>query len=175
MIRNGEVAVLLAARRARAAYSRPVAAVDLSDTARATLELAARVVAPAGRILDVLHVYETPHDQLLRGVAKGSDRAAYYRQCRVRARGTVAELIGEAGATPVIRKLVLRRGDPRRAILEAARAQRADLIALGTHGRSGLPHLLLGSVAEAVMHHAACDVLVARAPRPSKRSAGRAV
>jgi nucleotide-binding universal stress UspA family protein len=38
----------------------------------------------------------------------------------------------------------------------------ADLLALGTHGRSGLAHALLGSVAEAVIHAASCDVLVAR-------------
>lgn len=174
IVRNGEVPVLLAAQRARTPYRRPIAAVDLSDTARATLELAVRVVAPADRLLDVVHVYETPHAQLLRGVAKASARARYHRECREQARDAVTELIAESAAVTVVRRVVLRRGDPRQAILAASRVRRADLVALGTHGRSGLPHLLLGSVAEAVMRHAGCDVLVVPRQRPARRSAGRA-
>ena len=52
-------------------------------------------------------------------------------------------------------------------ILEVAAERDADLVALGTHGRSGVAHVLLGSVAEAVIRAAGCDVLVARAVGPS--------
>lgn len=48
------------------------------------------------------------------------------------------------------------------AILEVAKAEQADLIALGTHGYSGFDRLLLGSVAETVVHHARVPVLVVR-------------
>ncbi|HZP42431.1 MAG TPA: universal stress protein [Candidatus Binatia bacterium] len=48
-------------------------------------------------------------------------------------------------------------------MLDVAAERDADLLALGTHGRSGLAHVLLGSVAEAVIRAARCDVLVARA------------
>ncbi len=48
------------------------------------------------------------------------------------------------------------------AIVEAARAHRADLIAMTTHGRSGLGRLVFGSVAEGVLHHAPCPVLLVR-------------
>ena len=174
VIRKGGVPVLLATQRARAAYRRPMAAVDLSDMAPTTLDLAARLVAPAGRVLDILHVYETAHDQLLRSVATGPALTAYHRQCRAGALVAVMELIGASAAAPVVRRVVLRRGDPRRAILAATRSRRTDLIVLGTHGRSGLPHWLLGSVAEAVMRHAGCDVLVAPGQRPAGRAAGRA-
>lgn len=54
-------------------------------------------------------------------------------------------------------------GDPRLAILEAAREWRADLIVLGSHGRRGLDRLLLGSVAENIALHAHCSVEVIRA------------
>jgi len=50
--------------------------------------------------------------------------------------------------------------DPRRRILELARQHDADVIALGTHARHGLKRMLLGSTAEYVVRHAACDVLV---------------
>ena len=47
-------------------------------------------------------------------------------------------------------------------ILETAQDQDVDLIVMGTHGRTGLRHALLGSVAEAVMRHARCPVLMIR-------------
>jgi nucleotide-binding universal stress UspA family protein len=50
------------------------------------------------------------------------------------------------------------------AITDAAERHRADLIALATHGRTGLKHLLLGSVAERVARTAACPVLTVRVP-----------
>jgi len=47
-------------------------------------------------------------------------------------------------------------------ILRAARRQRADLIALGTHGRTGLRRAFMGSVAERVVSQARCPVLTVR-------------
>jgi universal stress protein A len=47
-------------------------------------------------------------------------------------------------------------------IVEAARALNVDLIVIGTHGRTGLDHLLIGSTAERVVRHAPCPVLVVR-------------
>jgi nucleotide-binding universal stress UspA family protein len=54
---------------------------------------------------------------------------------------------------------VLRSGYPYKVIREEAEAKKAHLVALGTHGRSGLMRLMLGSVAERVIHHATCPVL----------------
>jgi len=174
IIQKGDVAVLLVARRARSAYRRPIAAVDLSEGSGAMLNLVVRVLVPTRRMLDVVHVYETSYDQMLRRVATNPARAAYTRECRAQAQGAVAKLIGESAAAPVVRGMVLRRADTRRAILSAARVRGADLIALGTHGRTGFGHWLLGSVAEGVMRHATCDVLIARPKRSSNRSARRA-
>jgi universal stress protein A len=47
-------------------------------------------------------------------------------------------------------------------IEEVARSESVNLIAMGTHGRSGLQRLLLGSTAERVVQHAPCPVLVVR-------------
>ena len=50
-------------------------------------------------------------------------------------------------------------------ILDAARADGAELIVMGTHGRTGIGRLLLGSVAEHVLRHADCPVVTVHAPR----------
>jgi nucleotide-binding universal stress UspA family protein len=55
-----------------------------------------------------------------------------------------------------------REGDAAAEIIAAARASDADLIVTGTHGRTGLKRLVLGSVARNVLHHATCSVLIAR-------------
>ena len=53
-------------------------------------------------------------------------------------------------------------GDPANAIVHAAKEHHVDLIVMGTHGRTGLAHAFLGSVAEKVIRHASCPVLVTR-------------
>ena len=56
-------------------------------------------------------------------------------------------------------------GDPAEEILRYAADAGTDLIVLGTHGRTGLERLLMGSVAEKVMRDAPCSVLVVKLPR----------
>jgi len=56
-------------------------------------------------------------------------------------------------------------GAPAATIVAEAQEARADLIVMGTHGRTGLSHLLLGSVAEAVIRKAPCPVLAVQAKR----------
>jgi nucleotide-binding universal stress UspA family protein len=59
---------------------------------------------------------------------------------------------------------ILKEGDAVTEILGTARAVGADLIVMGTHGRTGLARLLMGSVAEQVVRRAACPVLTVRMP-----------
>jgi nucleotide-binding universal stress UspA family protein len=58
----------------------------------------------------------------------------------------------------------VREGDPGGEILRAAQFTNADLIVMGTHGRTGLSRLLMGSVAEQVLRKAPCPVLTVRIP-----------
>ena len=55
-------------------------------------------------------------------------------------------------------------GSPFRKIIETAEAEHVDLIVMATHGRTGLSHLLIGSVAERVVRTAPCPVLTIRPP-----------
>jgi nucleotide-binding universal stress UspA family protein len=60
----------------------------------------------------------------------------------------------------------LHRGDPAHALIEEAEAKGVDLIAMGTHGRTGLDRMVMGSVARKVLTHAHCSVLIVRAGTP---------
>lgn len=57
-------------------------------------------------------------------------------------------------------------GDPREVLVDLARSTNADLVVLGSHGRTGIPKLVLGSVASHVVSHAPCDVLVIKRVGP---------
>jgi nucleotide-binding universal stress UspA family protein len=63
---------------------------------------------------------------------------------------------------------VLLVGEPADEITGYADAHRIDLIVMGTHGRTGLERLLMGSVAEQVLRDARCSVLVVKMPRPAQ-------
>lgn len=58
--------------------------------------------------------------------------------------------------------MVVRVGRPYQEIIEAARAEDADLIVIATHGYTGLKHVFLGSTAERVVRHSPCPVLAVR-------------
>jgi nucleotide-binding universal stress UspA family protein len=66
-----------------------------------------------------------------------------------------------AGLTTMAR---VERGDPRDVIVRVAEREHADLVIVGSHGRTGLPKLLMGSVASHVVTHAPCPVLVVKHP-----------
>jgi nucleotide-binding universal stress UspA family protein len=61
----------------------------------------------------------------------------------------------------------LRAGSAAAEIIDVAFEEHSDLIVMGTHGRTGLPRWLMGSVAETVVRHARCPVLTLRIPEPA--------
>jgi nucleotide-binding universal stress UspA family protein len=67
-------------------------------------------------------------------------------------------------SVPLERRLIV--GEAADAILQVAAETRSDLIVMGTHGRSGVSRLLMGSVAENVLRKATCPVLTVKAPLP---------
>jgi nucleotide-binding universal stress UspA family protein len=76
---------------------------------------------------------------------------------------TLSEQLGAQGIKAAWQ---VREGDPAQEIVDYAREQGVDLIAMASHGRSGLARAILGSVTDSVLRHAACPVLVVRANDP---------
>jgi nucleotide-binding universal stress UspA family protein len=86
------------------------------------------------------------------------------REQRGRDQRDVDAIAAGLTARGVAAKGVVEDGDPRLALIDVARREHADLVVVGSHGRTGLPKLVLGSVASHVTTHAPCSVLVVREP-----------
>ena len=171
VVRKGDTSVLVVDSKPAGAYVRPLVAIDLSRASGAVVDLALRVADTGVRSIGVVHAYETaPESTLRRAFQAPRDIQRYQRTTRQRAHGAVAALLRDFVEAEVRPRIVVRRGDARRVILDVAAQSRPDLLALGTHGRTGVTYVLLGSVAAAVVRATPCDVLVAR---PRRRRARR--
>jgi nucleotide-binding universal stress UspA family protein len=150
---------------------RIVVATDFSDLSGEAIDTAVAFAHESGATLDLVHVaselsYAVPPPMDVMSLPL--DMAAVLREAtkrisaeeeRVRARGVVCEssvLVGRADTE----------------IVDHADRTHSDLIVIGTHGRHGLPHALLGSVAEKVVQHAHCPVLTV--PRHQAAAEARA-
>ena len=163
VIRKGDTSILVVASPPAAPYARPLVAVDCSDTSRHAVELAWRLADPRLQALDVVHAYEPILESTVRHANLFGEAARQFNfEAKLQAQAAVETFLATSDA-PGPANIMLRGGDARQVILDVAAERDADLVALGTHGRSGVAHVLLGSVAEAVIRAAGCDVLVARA------------
>lgn len=130
---------------------------DFEAASRKALEVA-KELAPCVRAQIVLcHVYTLPvytYPGLEPAVLPG-----FHAEVMAAAKKALDELAASEGGLPS----QLREGDPATEILAAAAELKAKMIVLGTHGRQGLAHLLLGSVAEKVVRRSPVPVLTVRA------------
>lgn len=172
VFRHGATPVLIVARAARHPYRVPVVAVDTSPAALGVLDAAVRLAGPTSRVLHVVHTYERIHDQMLRGVASEPSLALYDRQCRDDAKRDLDAILQASAAAGGSLQVLLSNRDTRSVVLGVARKLGADVIILGTQARTGLSHLLDGSVAEGIARHAECDVLVVPPARARPRRRG---
>jgi nucleotide-binding universal stress UspA family protein len=138
---------------------------DFSGPSRSALGLAWALARDYGARLIVVHVVAPPVVVSAEGVAPLNPD-----EFRAAAREELGRLAVPCADVPVERRL--EEGDAAAEILRAARESNADLIVMGTHGRTGLSRLLMGSVAEQVVRRASCPVLTVKTPWPAPPSSG---
>jgi nucleotide-binding universal stress UspA family protein len=157
------------------ALNRILVPTDFSAHSERALRYAAALAARVGASLDVLHVVEDP----FASGAWNSEIAAIPNVRELRqnllddAERRLKRSRTAAEAADVTLTTTARMGRPAQMIVDYAAAENADLIVMGTHGRTGLKHALMGSVAERVVQHAPCPVLTLRAERARGRARGR--
>lgn len=161
VVRSGDVPVLVVRAGGGGPYRRPVVGTDLRDTSARILKLAFRIAGERA-VPRIVHAYLVPFEGLQASTRAARDelRRAYGKTARRKLEELLAPyaLAARWSATVVA-------GDARSALVSEVARRRADLLVLGTHGRSGLARVLIGSVAEFVIASAPCDVLVARPAR----------
>ncbi len=139
-----------------------LAPTDFSDASNQAVTYALGLAHACGAKLSLLHVVE-PLASPLNGYISADLITTLLDDLEREAHMQLAQLLSEAGAAnvEVTRHVVV--GVPYEIILETAKAQQVDLIAMVTRGRTGLSHLVLGSGAERVVRLATCPVLTVRA------------
>jgi len=128
---------------------------DLSDSAGHALQLARSLARDHGARLVLLNVVVPPIPVTEVYIPNGELVELMDQQCR-----HMADLAAQIQDVPVETHVV--QGQPGAAIVSVAERCQADLIVMGTHGRSGITRMLLGSVAEVVMRQAHCPVLTVK-------------
>ncbi|MCB9556452.1 MAG: universal stress protein [Deltaproteobacteria bacterium] len=138
--------------------------IDFSACSTAALDTAAELSKECDAQLDVLHVLELPHyvvpDVMV--AVPGAGKQTLTEFARREASKELRQALERLETAGFMVNSRVRSGYPRDEILAVAEEGGYDLIVMGTHGRKGLSHLFLGSVAEQVVRRACCPVLTIR-------------
>jgi len=129
---------------------------DFSSSSQQAVEMASLIAHGQQAKLVLVHVLDLP-------VTYSESPLAYTFAAEevAAAERNLAETVPSDSAITCERKVL--KGETATSILRAAEEVHADLIVVGTHGRTGALHILLGSVAEKVLRHARCPVMAVKA------------
>jgi nucleotide-binding universal stress UspA family protein len=130
---------------------------DFSESAQQALELAAALARDYRAELLVCHVCAVPVAVIADGIA-----LPMIPEDEASARARLESLQAYQPNVPLGREFL--DGEPTEEILRLAEERDVDLIVMGTHGRTGVSRLLMGSIAEAVLRKATCPVLTVKSP-----------
>lgn len=168
VVRHAHCSVLVA--RPSPSSRHVLVATDLSDSSLLAIQAADEEARRRQAKLTVLHCMDFAPPMMALGFAPAvpadpadpHSRSAQAKEARLQVQATLARLGVKA-------EVLVDPGWARAAVPNAAEQLSAELVVVGTHGRTGLRRMLLGSVAESVVRHAPCSVLVVRArPAPAR-------
>lgn len=130
---------------------------DFSHTGDAALRFATSLAKEGGGKLIIVHAEEPPMayggGEMYYGIPEPSQEDQWKM---------LRAIVPSDTTVPVEHRLLV--GDPADAVTQLAEDEGVDMIVLGSHGRTGLTRLLMGSVAEAIVRKAHCPVLVYKQP-----------
>ena len=134
--------------------------IDFSGYAAYALDYAIGLAKVLQARLTLLHVA----DMTPLGVAESATprSPSFWQELETGIAESMEGLLSRAHAAGLQGEIAIVQGAPFQMIIDTARDKGVDLIVMGTHGRTGLTHILMGSVAERVVRLAPCPVLVTR-------------
>jgi nucleotide-binding universal stress UspA family protein len=138
--------------------------IDFSSYAEQALDYAIALATKLQARVTLLHVIQPP---LMAGADMGVwPSPTFLEELEAAVTSDMEGYLARVTAAGLEGEIVVVHGVPFQEILHAAKERQVHLIIMGTHGRTGLTHVLLGSVAEKVVRLAPCPVLIARQPTP---------
>ena len=148
-------------------FRRILVATDFAESAERALACAVQLARRHGAELVLVHVYmDLPaYPEITAGQVE-----AIYEEQRAWIESALERRARAARGEGLLARAVLRTGRAAAMIAETAKEEGADLLVVGTHGRSGLDRLILGSVAEHVVRLASCPVLVIKSAATAARA-----
>jgi nucleotide-binding universal stress UspA family protein len=155
----GEARFVHRARTMTIEFKHLLVPVDFGEPSRQALDTAIDLARRFGAQLTLVHVYEVPA-YVYSGIAYAT--TDLFGPIEDAARAQLTKLLGEVRTKVPSAKAELRKGAPAMEILAAIAEAHPDLVVMGTHGRKGMPHVLLGSVAEKVVRLSPVPVLTTR-------------
>jgi len=161
LVRHCGIPLLVVRRRVHAPYRSAVAASDFSDSALHALKVARVLFSEVEFAL--LHAFGTPHAGML-----GIDRALLRQRAHDHAVGESEQFLVRSGVPADVRSrmpVLIEYGEPDEVLDTYVRDHDIDLAVIGSHGRTALFDVLIGSVASRILKTAGCDVLCVREPR----------
>ncbi|MCP5145520.1 MAG: universal stress protein [Gammaproteobacteria bacterium] len=135
---------------------------DFSPSGNRALGIACELARRFGAELHVMHVVQDIAAIAAYGVTEAYLPVEWRKEVKAQAEKSLLEVPDAAVGAGVNVVRVVAEGAPYYEILNYAKEQGVDLIVMGTHGRTGLPHMLMGSVAERVVREAPCAVMTIR-------------
>ena len=134
--------------------------VDFSEHANPVLEWAAHLAEEHDAGIVLLHAYHLPVEfQQLEGAYLPPD---FWANVKTEAQESLGRFEEQLRAEGLKVQSVVREGYAATAIVDEATERGVDLVVIGTHGLSGIKHMLLGSIAERVVQKAPCPVLTVK-------------
>ena len=143
-------------------FRKVLCAVDFSPSTKKTIEMARQIAEAHKGTVILFHVVPIPMEAmgqpLMVEPITGAEEDARNRLNRIASESLTHSY-----------EILVVTGDPAASIIEGAEKQGADLIVMATHGRTGISHFFLGSVAERVVRESSVPVMTVRAPSQKHR------
>lgn len=147
-----------------------VVPVDFSKTSDVALDHAIKLRKENNGKLLLIHVLSNSA-MMMAGPYEATPQmiVEYEKAQHEEAQSQMGKLVRQKKLEPgTFRSMVAQRGDPARVIANEAKKSRANMIIMGSHGRTGLKRIVLGSVAERTLRYAACPVLIVKTSMRSR-------
>ena len=163
VVRKAHCPVMVVRRKKFTGFKRIIVPVDFSDCSRKALKSAIAIAKAHKSNLIILHVFEESFvEPYVRAANSEEEAEEIIEKIELVNETKYDEFLKENDFSGIKYNKLLKKGIPETEIVKIAMDQQADLIVMGTHGRSGIKHILIGSTSEEVVRTVHCDIIVVK-------------